>query len=233
MTTRTIDTIIFDLDGTLVDSQPAALGATIEALSSLDVHVTEAELREQFGGGARKLLKYFLDRDLGLEQADRVIDDAVVLRNEIQLRFTDRVILLPQAKRLLVELKDSGYKIALATMSARNVVENLSSHYGIGQYFDAVLTADDVVNVKPDPEILTKTVDALGAQVQRTLYAGDSSHDLEAAVRLEMPFLLVDSGIYVRDAARASLRAAAKEHRFPIVGVDGLLDILTIAGSHA
>ena len=51
---RTIDTIIFDLDGTLVDSQPAALGATIEALAQFEVRVTATELREQFGGGVRR-----------------------------------------------------------------------------------------------------------------------------------------------------------------------------------
>ena len=98
---RTIDTIIFDLDGTLVDSQPAALGATIEALARFGVHVTAAQVREQFGGGARKLLRYFLDRDLSLDKAGRVIDDAIPLRNELQLSFTDRVVLLPQARQLL------------------------------------------------------------------------------------------------------------------------------------
>lgn len=47
----TIDTIIFDLDGTLVDSQPAALGASIETMPRFGVHVTDADVREQFAGG--------------------------------------------------------------------------------------------------------------------------------------------------------------------------------------
>ena len=195
---RTIDTIIFDLDGTLVDSQPAALGATIEALSRFAVHVTATEVREQFGGGARKLLRYFLDRDLGVDKAGRAIDEATQLRNDLQLSYTDRVILLPQARQLLDLLKDSGYRLALATMSARGVVEKLSSYHGIKEYFDAVMTVDDVIHTKPDPEILTKTLDLLGGQIDRTLYVGDSGHDLEAAVRLGMPFLLVDTGVYVR-----------------------------------
>ena len=222
---RTIDTIIFDLDGTLVDSQPAALGATIEALARFGVHVTAAEVREQFGGGARKLLRYFLDRDLGLDKAGRAIDDAIHLRNELQLSFTDRVVLLPHAKQLLGLLKDSGYRLALATMSARNVVDKVASYHGIKEYFDAVMTADDVIHVKPDPEILTKTIDLLGGQVNRSLYVGDSGHDLEAAVRLGMPFLLVDTGIYVRGETRRSLRITAEENGYPIVGLGELLDI--------
>lgn len=229
---KMIDTIIFDLDGTLVDSQPAALGATIEALSRFGLHVTATEVREQFGGGARKLLRYFLDRDLGLDKASRAIDDAINLRNDLQLSFTDRVILLPQARQLLVSLKDSGYRLALATMSARNVVDELFSYHGIKEYFDAVMTADDVIHVKPDPEILTKTIDLLGGQVKRTLYVGDSAHDLEAAVCLGMPFLLADTGIYVRGETRKRLRITAEENGYPIVGLEGLLDICEIVSGH-
>ncbi|MCH7712872.1 MAG: HAD family hydrolase [Chloroflexi bacterium] len=225
---RTIDTIIFDLDGTLVDSQPAALGAAIEALSRFRVQVTADDLRKQFGGGARKLLSYFLVRDLGLEQSGRVIDDAIRLRNDLQLEFTDKVALLPQVKQLLGSLKDSGYRLALATMSSRNIVDQISSYHGIDRYFDAVMTADDVINVKPDPEILTKTLGLLGAQVDRTLYVGDSGHDLEAAVSLGMPFLLADTGIYVRGDTRRMLRVTAEENGYPIVGLEGLLDILKL-----
>ena len=80
---RTIDNIIFDLDGTLVDSQPAAFGATIEALSRFGVHITEAEVREQFGGGSRKTMQYFLQRDLRLNPDDELIYEATRSRNEL------------------------------------------------------------------------------------------------------------------------------------------------------
>ena len=230
---RTINTIIFDLDGTLVDSQPAALGATIEALSRFGVQVTTAELREQFGGGARKLLGYFLARDLSADKAGQAIDPAIQLRNDLQLRLTDRVVLLPQVRQLLVLLKGDGFRIALATMSARNIAVKIMSYHGIEEYFDGVMTADDVVHGKPDPEILTKTVEALGGQVDRTLFVGDSDHDLEAAVSLGMPFLLVDSGIYVRGEKRERLRITAEENGHPIVGLAELLDIHETVRRHA
>ena len=67
--TNAIDTVIFDLDGTLVDSQPAALGGTIEALSRFGVQVTATDLRKVFGGGAWKLVGHFLERDLGSDRA--------------------------------------------------------------------------------------------------------------------------------------------------------------------
>ena len=230
---RNIDAVIFDLDGTLVDSQPSALEATIEALSRFEVHVTDTEVREQFGGGSRKLIGYFLERALSIDEAGRAADEATQLKIDLQVSFTDRVVLLPQARQLLVLLKDRGYRLALATMSARSVVDKILSYHGIEEYFDHVITADDVIHGKPDPEILTKTIEQLGAQVESALYVGDSFHDLEVAVRLEMPFVLVDSGIFVRGETRKKLRVSAKEKGYPIVGLEGLLDIDEILRTHA
>ena len=57
----------------------------------------------------------------------------------------------------------------MATMSSGNVVAEELRHHGIHGYFDAVLTADDVTNVKPDLDILTKTIDTLGWRVQANI----------------------------------------------------------------
>ena len=230
---KTIEAVIFDLDGTLVDSQPAAIEATIEALSRFDVPVTAAEVRGQFGGGSRKAVGYFLEGALGLEQAGRVIDEATQLKIDLQVSFTDRVELLPGARELLVLLKESGYRLALATMAARDVVAKISNYHAIGEFFDQIMTADDVFHGKPDPEILTKTIELLGASVDRAVYVGDSFYDLDAAVLLEMPFLLVDSGLYVRGETRKKLRTTAEEKGYPIVGLEELLDVDAIIRTHA
>ena len=228
MTTNKTDTVIFDLDGTLVDSQPAALGATIKALSQFGVQVTADEVREVFGGGAKNLLRHFLERDLGAGEASQALGAAVQLRAGLQLELISETLLLPGVKELMASLKAGKYKLAVATMSSRAVVDSVLEFHGIGQYFDVVLTIDDVTKGKPDPEILIKAVDRLGGQVTRALYVGDSSHDLEAALNLGMPFLLVDSGLYVRGEARNKLRAAAELNGFPMVGLEGLLDIAEI-----
>ena len=75
-------------------------------------------------------------------------------------------------------------------------------------------------------------MDCLGGQVDSALYVGDSSHDLEAALNLGMPFLLVDSGLYVRGEARKKLHAAAEHNGFPMVGIGELLDIAEIIQRH-
>ena len=113
-------------------------------------------------------------------------------------------------------------------MSSRVVVNSVLEHHGVQAYFDATFSVDDVSRIKPDPEILTKTIERLGREVDRAIYVGDSSHDLEAAVDLGMSFLLVDSGLYVRGEAREKLCAAAQQNGFPIVGIDDVSKIADI-----
>ena len=223
--TNKIDTVIFDLDGTLVDSQPAALGATIEALSLYEVRVTAEDLREVFGGGARRLVGHFLERDLGERRAGEVLEEVVNLRSRLQMDLTGEVVLLAGVRELLDSLKEGGFKLAVATMSSRVVVNSVLDYHGIQNYFDATFSVDDVSRIKPDPEILTKTIDRLGRRVDRAIYVGDSSHDLEAASDLGMSFILVDSGLYVRGEARKKLRAAARQNGFSIVGLGDLAQI--------
>ena len=161
-----------------------------------------------------------------------IVAEATDLKVSLQVSFTERVVLLPNAKKMLQTLKENGFRLALATMAARDVVDKVTKYHGIDEYFDHILTADDVERVKPDPEVLTKTVELFGGQVNSSLYIGDSTHDLEAAVSLAMPFLLVDSGIFVRGETRTQLRISAEENGFPIVDREGLLDICEIAKNH-
>lgn len=224
--------MVFDLDGTLIDSQPAALGASIEALSLFGIHVTEDEIREQFGGGSRKLMEYFLERDLSSHEAKAASDQATELKISLQTSFTDRVVLLPNVMQLLKQLKDNRFRLAIATMAARDVVDEVARYHGIGEYFEFMVTGDDVTHPKPDPEILTKTVGLMGGRIDSTLYVGDSTHDLEAAVSLAMPFSLADTGIYVRGETRSKLRISAEENGSPVVGINDLMDICEIAQSH-
>ena len=219
------DSIILDLDGTLVDSQPAAIRSTTEALSNFGIHITDGQVREQFGGGSRKLLWYFLNKNLGEEKATEVIDHAMRLRLDLQVSFTDQVVLLPYVKRLLDLFKTDNFKLALATMSSGDVVRQILIHHGMTDYFDQVVTADDVSKVKPDPEILIKTIGLLGVEVDRALYCGDSSHDSEAAFQLGMQFVLIDSGLYVRGKARKLLRASVERRGYPVIGLDEILTI--------
>ena len=187
--------------------------------------MTAEDLRAVFGGGARRLVGHFLERDFGEGRAGEVLEEVVNLRSRLQLDLTGEVVLLAGVRELLDTLKEGGFKLAVATMSSRMVVNSVLDYHGIRNHFDATFSVDDVSRIKPDPEILTKTIDRLGRRVDRAIYVGDSSHDLEAASDLGMSFILVDSGLYVRGEARKKLRAAARKNGFSIVGLGDLAQI--------
>ncbi|MDP6454841.1 MAG: HAD family hydrolase [SAR202 cluster bacterium] len=226
---RQIDAVIFDLDGTLVDSQPAVLKATKEGLARFGVTASDDEVRERFGGGSRNIMSYFLVRDLGEAKADEHIDEAVVAKNTLQTEYSTEVAILPGVEALLGQLKQDGFKIAIATMGAGDVARRVLSHNRVDSYFEVVLTADDVTNPKPDPEILEKATSQLGVQASRSLYVGDSTHDLGAAKAVGMPFVLADTGLFVDGARRIDLRENAQKLGYPVVAIDDLESIAEIA----
>ena len=225
--------MIFDLDGTLVDSQPAVLRATKEALARFDINVSDEEVRERFGGGSRNIMSYFLVRDLGKANANKKIDEAVEAKNSLQVEYSTDVALLPGVKQLLSQLKQDGFLIGIATMGAGDVARRVLSQNRIDTYFARVLTVDDVTNPKPDPEILVKTAKQLGVDVSRSLYVGDSSHDLEAAKAVGMPFVLADTGLFVDGTRRIDLRQNAQSLGYPVVARDDLESIAEIAKSYS
>lgn len=226
---RKFDAVIFDLDGTLADSQPAVLKATKEALARFGITASDDEVMRRFGGGSRNIMSYFLVTELGDAAADEHIDEAVEAKNSLQTEYSTQVELLPGVRELLSQLKHDGYQIAIATMGAGETARRVLSHNRVETFFSEVVTADDVKKPKPDPEILVKTASQLGIDVSRCLYVGDSSHDLDAAVGIGMSFVLVDTGLFVDGTRRIELRAHAKSLGFPVLSKDEIEGIAEIA----
>ena len=73
-------------------------------------------------------------------------------------------------------------------MSARNVGDRILDYHKLEDYFNVIMTAGDLVNRKPDPEMRKNTIEHSDKDVKRTLYVGDSAHDLEVTIRLIAPF---------------------------------------------
>lgn len=226
---RQIDAVIFDLDGTLVDSQPAVLRATQEALARFDISVSDQEVRERFGGGSRNIMSYFLVRELGEGKANQHIDEAVEAKNSLQTEYSSDVALLPGVDKLLAQLKQDGFQLGIATMGAGATARRVLSRKRIDAYFARVLTVDDVTKPKPDPEILLMAAEKLNVEISRSLYVGDSSHDLGSAEAAGMPFVLADTGLFVDGTRRIDLRNDAQSKKYPVVTISELETIVDIA----
>lgn len=170
--------VLWDMDGTLVDSEPYWMAA-------------ETPLVESYGGvwGHEHALQLV---GLGLPDAARVLQSAGVALgvDEIVDHLTDEVLrqmaelglpFRPGAQELLRSLREAGVKTALVTMSMHRMAESIVELIDF-EAFDLVLGGDDVARPKPDPDPYVQAAGTLGVDIAHTVAIEDSPNGLRAAV---------------------------------------------------
>jgi HAD superfamily hydrolase (TIGR01509 family) len=151
----TVNAILFDMDGTLVDSESMHYICWSQVLAPLNVSYEEGDFCQRFSG------RPTLEAALEIKQVHNLSVSAEYLADEKYRLFGDYVKtnlppLLPFAEQTLRNVKASGLKMAVVTGSARHEAEPILKGFGFYDWFDAVVTKDDVVNPKPagDPYLL-------------------------------------------------------------------------------
>jgi HAD superfamily hydrolase (TIGR01509 family) len=189
--------VLFDLDGTLIDSVYEHVLAWRDALraESIDVPVWKIHRKIGMSGGlfARALLRE-TGAPVDAEQADRLQE-----RHEDAFdNYAQGVRPLPGARSLLLRLRELGVPWAIATSGGR-----LGAEAGVGLLDVAgeepLITHDDVQHAKPDPDLFLSAADALGVSMEHSLVVGDSIWDLLAARRARALGVGVLSGGYGRE----------------------------------
>ena len=180
-----IDTILFDFDGTLMDTTDVIVGSwqhTFVTLTGKEgeldrIYKTFGEILEE------SMAKMFPDNDL---------NEAVeIYRSYHRDNFGDRIKVFPGMKQLLAELKAKGVKTAVVTSRAKiTAVEGLE-HYGLSEYLDALVTCDDTDKHKPDPEPVNIALKKLSSKPENTLMIGDSKFDIMCARNAGVKSVLV------------------------------------------
>lgn len=190
---ESVDTVLFDLDGTLVDTLDDITREANAALRQFGLPVlTRDEARERVGEGGAALIEASV-RKSGLR-----IESVVVARaQETYLSgYAQRPALAarpyPGAQVLLGRLRAARVRTALCTNKAEPVTHRLMSALGFDRYFDAVVTGDSAVGRKPAPGPLLHALELVGGT--NALMVGDSVHDLRAAQAAGMPVAWVKYG---------------------------------------
>ncbi len=167
-----IRTILFDLDGTLIDTNELIIASFMHTFSTFKYSFTREEIIE-FNGPP--LVDTFRKID-----PDRV-DELVQTYREHNLREHDRYVkAFPYVHEVLDKLKEHGLKIGIVTTKMRGSVERGLDITNLNGYFDTIITLDDVSNPKPHPEPVVKAMEDLQATASSTIMVGDNSHDIEA-----------------------------------------------------
>jgi phosphoglycolate phosphatase len=189
----TVQKILFDLDGTLVDTAADLHAATNHTLQSIGrAEVTLSQVRHMTGYGAVKLIEQGLEETGGLEGLN--MED---LRQTF-LAYYSRNICVHSAlydgcTQMLSDLKEQGFQLAVCTNKPYAMAKTLLTDIGIAPFFSALTGGDSFTFRKPDGRHLNHTAAMLTGTGQ-VLMVGDSAPDIMAAKDAGMPVIAVDFG---------------------------------------
>jgi phosphoglycolate phosphatase len=184
-----VEALIFDLDGTLVDTAPDLLHATNHALSLIDrPPVSMAQLRTYVGHGAMNLI------ELGVKATGEAVDKETLLRLHAAFMeyYADNIavssVMFDGLKEVLEKATSRGLKLGVCT----NKVERLSLK--LSDLFGSVVGGDTLPVMKPDPAPLNEAVRRLGIDTSRSIMFGDSVTDIRTAQNAGIPVIAVSFG---------------------------------------
>jgi phosphoglycolate phosphatase len=189
------EVVLFDLDGTLVDTLPDLTEAANRTLVELGLPPrTQEEIATFVGQGIGELVRRALGAAVAADPAQLETALQVFRRHYAQVNGNDSR-LYPGALETLETLRDAGRKLAVVTNKSSQFTLPLLERMGILSYFAAVVSGDTLPVKKPDPAMLRYALTQLGASSPTTaVMVGDSRNDALAARALEMPVFLVTYG---------------------------------------
>ncbi|MBL3671307.1 HAD family hydrolase [Streptomyces sp. M2CJ-2] len=188
--------VLFDLDGTLIDTPNVIVDTFTNTFASLGIHgITAAAIRSTIG---RPLAEAFADL-IGLSSTASTVEAAV---ERYQVLYRERIV--PQARTLLypgvaeglARLRANGMILAVATSKSTASAEALLTAAGIRDHFAMVVGADAVTQPKPAPEAGLLIAAELGYHPSRAIMVGDTTHDLFMAHNANMLSIAVTYGIH-------------------------------------
>jgi HAD superfamily hydrolase (TIGR01509 family) len=182
--------VLFDVDGTLVDTTFLHAVCWAEALRQHGFDVPMADLHHAIGMSSGKLLS----RCLG-DERDESQDDALdTAHKTLYKQWWGRLVPLPGAADLLRAVAERGLKVVLASSASEEELGALRSALGADDAIDVATSADDAESGKPEPDILQAALDAGGLNADNALFVGDAVWDGHAAARAGLPFIGVACG---------------------------------------
>ena len=181
-----IHNLIFDLDGTLIDSSPGVVEAVNYALVRNGLpEETKERISSYIGYPLEKMFADFTDTPYE------------PLHREFQLKARESMVrltvALDGADEVLARLYGDGYRLAVATTKIQRHLTGIIEKLNWTEYFSATAGSDDVKQVKPSPDVLHLVLDRLGAAVEETVFIGDTENDVLAAKAVPMQSIAVAS----------------------------------------
>ena len=193
-------TILFDLDGTLVDTAPDLMHAHNHVMKKFGYPTKSTEqIRNLVGKGAGAMIGRSIWGQ-AKKEFSKVNDEKI--KKEMVSEFVDfygkniinESTLIHGVKEFLKWCKDKNISMAVCTNKQERLSNDLLKKIGIYDYFEYVAGSDTFDYCKPDPRHLTSVVEILDGELNKTIMIGDSETDANAAKSAEIPMILLEDG---------------------------------------
>jgi HAD superfamily hydrolase (TIGR01509 family) len=199
-----VNGVLFDIDGTLVDTNYLHVVAWADAFARHGHDVTMSTIHGLIGQGSDRLVTSALgDHN----------EEIVNAHTDFYAARLHSLNAFDGARELLIRCHKEGLRVVLATSASRHDADHLRAALDADDAIDHVTTSDDVQSSKPAPDIVEAAVDAAGLAASECVFVGDTVWDVEAAGRAGMPCVCVLSG----GIAAADLRDAGAIALYPSV----------------
>lgn len=170
--------ILFDFDGTLIDSQPIIAEFMQDLYNKHDIRLDESEQLVTAGMSIKDFASWLTkNKGITLTAEDITVTDP---------NYLEKIALFPGARATLALIKAHGYKTALVTNSPRKYVDWLLHKYNLNIYFDTTITEDEALVAKPDPTMLEMAQKDLHAQANQCVMIDDNVPGIIAGNTLGM-----------------------------------------------
>ena len=170
--------VFFDMDGTLVDSEPIWFESERELMARFDYNWTQDDQKETVGGPLLRVGKIMAKKSNSNNEPEFFMEALISL---VSKNFSSKLRYMPGALELLAEICARGIPTALVTASPRQLAT--ATQRALPEpYFDFVVSADDVQNTKPDPECYLKAAKELGVAIENCLVLEDTNTGVSSAV---------------------------------------------------
>jgi phosphoglycolate phosphatase len=188
-------TIVFDLDGTLVDTAPDLISTLNLVLAGEGLSpVAYDDARRMIGGGSRRMVERALiakGRNVSVAELDRMFR---IFIDDYGKHIADCSRPFPHLESVLLRLASEGCRLAVCTNKLEWLSLRLLDSLHLSRYFAAICGQDTFGIQKPDPQMLRLTIRRAGGEVQRAIMIGDSLTDVRTARGANVPVIAVAFG---------------------------------------
>ena len=180
--------VIFDLDGTLLDSFDSIIKSFEMATKAFGVDIDLNVVKDNIGIPSKEILR----RALRVKVSEQSIKEILTLRRKLHDKLVMNAKLFDDVLPTLTELKRRGLKLALVSSNVKYRLKAILEKNKLTHLFDSVVSYEDVKRPKPHPDMVLKALEEVGVKAEEAILVGDSINDVMSAKSAGVIAVLID-----------------------------------------